>query len=41
MLARLWRLAERDDTLQPLGFRMLRMVMTDKRSVFARVQRYR
>ncbi|UWQ89964.1 hypothetical protein QEZ52_14400 [Aliisedimentitalea scapharcae] len=41
MLARLWRLAEQDATLRPLGFRMLRMVMTDKRSVFSRVQRYR
>ncbi|MBE1284831.1 MAG: hypothetical protein GJ676_16085 [Rhodobacteraceae bacterium] len=41
MLARLWRLCEEDKTLQPLGFRMLRMVMTDKRTVFSRLQRYR
>lgn len=41
MLARLWRLAERDDVLQPLGFRMLRLVMHDRRTVFARMQRYK
>lgn len=41
MLARLWRLAEDDPVLQPLGVRMLRMVMTDKRSIFARIQRYK
>lgn len=41
MLARLWRYAENDPTLRPLGFRMLNMVMTDKRSVFGRIQRYK
>lgn len=41
MLARLWRLAENDSLFQPLGFRMLNMVMTDRRTVFARVQQYR
>lgn len=41
MLARLWRLCEADPVLRPLGQRMLRMVMTDRRSVFARVQRYK
>lgn len=41
MLARLWQLAESDPVFRPLGFRMLRMVMTDKRTVFARIQRHR
>ncbi|MGR3615469.1 MAG: hypothetical protein ACU0BB_05470 [Paracoccaceae bacterium] len=41
MLARLWRISERDPVLRPLGFRMLRMVMTDKRTVFARVRQFR
>ncbi len=41
MLARLWRLAEADPVLRPLGFRMLRMVMRDPRTVFARVQSYK
>ena len=41
MLARLWQLAESDPVFRPPGFRMLRMVMTDKRTVFARIQRRR
>ena len=41
MLARLWRLVGSDDVLRPLGFRMLHLVMTDKRTIFARVQRYK
>ncbi|GAA6190691.1 hypothetical protein [Phaeobacter sp. NW0010-22] len=41
MLARLWRLAEDDAILRPLGFRMLGLVMTDKRSIFARMRRYK
>jgi hypothetical protein len=38
MLARLWQLAERDATIRPLGMRMLRIVMQDRRSIFARIQ---
>ncbi len=38
MIARLWQLAERDRTIQPLAMRMLGLVMTDKRSIFARAQ---
>ncbi|MEM6758389.1 MAG: hypothetical protein AAF601_02815 [Pseudomonadota bacterium] len=38
MLARLWRLAERDPVIQPLATRMLQMVMTDQRTVFARIR---
>ena len=41
LLARLWRLCEDDATIRPLGVRMLRMVMTDKRSIFARLQRFK
>ncbi len=41
LLARLWRLAEDDATIRPLAVRMLRMVMSDKRSIFARVQRFK
>lgn len=41
MLARLWRFAEQDAVLRPLGFRMLRLVMHDKRSIFGRIQRYK
>lgn len=41
MLARLWQLAERDPTIRPLGMRMLWMVMTDRRTVFARVQKFK
>ncbi|WP_227270295.1 hypothetical protein [Roseobacter weihaiensis] len=39
MLARLWRLSRQDTTIRPLGKRMLEMVMTDNRSIFARTQR--
>ncbi|WP_370401759.1 hypothetical protein [Sulfitobacter sp. JB4-11] len=38
MLARIWQLCERDSTIRPLGMAMLNMVMTDPRSIFARVQ---
>lgn len=38
MLARLWQLAERDSTIAPLAVAMLRMVMSDTRSIFARAQ---
>lgn len=41
MLARLWRYSENDTVLQPLGVRMLRMVMHDPRSIFGRIQRYK
>ncbi len=41
MLARLWKLCESDDTLGALGTHMLQMVMSDQRSIFARVQHYR
>ncbi|MBQ4823722.1 MULTISPECIES: hypothetical protein [unclassified Leisingera] len=41
MLARLWRYAENDAVLRPLGTRMLQMVMNDPRSIFARIQRYK
>jgi hypothetical protein len=38
MLARIWQLCERDATIRPLGFAMLRLVMRDPRSIFGRVQ---
>lgn len=38
MLARIWQLCERDATIRPLGFAMLRRVMTEPRSIFGRVQ---
>lgn len=41
MLARLWKISESDATLRPLGIGMLRMVISDQRSVFSRVQKYR
>lgn len=41
MLARLWRLAETDPVLRPLGFRMLRLVMSDRKTIFARLRRYK
>ncbi|WP_147106007.1 hypothetical protein [Tateyamaria sp. syn59] len=41
LLARLWQLTERDTTIRPLAMRMLRMVMTDRATVFARMQSYK
>lgn len=41
MLTRLWRHAEDDAVLRPLGVRMLQMVMSDPRSIFGRIQRYK
>ncbi|MBW4707931.1 hypothetical protein KX928_09045 [Roseobacter sp. YSTF-M11] len=41
LLARLWQLSERDATIRPLATRMLRMAMTDQRSIFARVQKFK
>ena len=41
MLARLWRLSETDPVLRPLGFRMLRMIMSDRKTIFARLRRYK
>jgi hypothetical protein len=38
MLARIWQLCERDSTIRPLGLAMLDLVMTDPRSIFARVR---
>lgn len=39
MLARLWRLCEEDETIAPLGMRMLWIAMRDHRTVFGRVQK--
>jgi len=39
MLARLWLLSEADPVIAPLAQAMLRMVMTETRTVFSRVQR--
>ena len=41
MLARLWQCVEEDPVFRPLGARMLRMVMTDDRSIFARLRHYK
>lgn len=41
MLARLWQLCERDPTIKPLGMRMLWMVMTDRRTIFGRVEKFK
>ena len=41
MLAKLWRLAEEDPVIAPLGFRMLNMVMSDQRTIFARMRQLR
>ncbi|MDA7963883.1 hypothetical protein [Ruegeria sp.] len=41
LLARLWRYAETDPVLRPLGVRMLSLVMSDPRSIFGRLQRYK
>ncbi|MCL6285921.1 glycosyltransferase family 2 protein [Ruegeria sp. 2012CJ41-6] len=41
MLARLWRLAEDDDALRPLGLHLLGLVVSDPNTVFARVRHYR
>ncbi|WP_299653918.1 hypothetical protein [uncultured Tateyamaria sp.] len=41
MLARLWQLAERDETIQPLAVRMLRMLMEDRSTIFGRMQAYK
>ena len=41
MLARLWQLCERDETIKPLGMRMLWMVMTDRRTIFGRVEKFK
>ncbi|QFT99531.1 hypothetical protein FIU85_19605 [Roseovarius sp. THAF8] len=39
MLARLWLLSEADATIAPLARAMLRLVVSDTRTVFSRVQR--
>ncbi|MFK7743483.1 MAG: hypothetical protein AB8B47_00405 [Roseobacter sp.] len=41
MLARMWQLCEKDATIRPLGMRMLWMVMTDRHSIFARVEQFK
>jgi len=41
MLGRLWQLCERDATIKPLGMRMLWMVMTDRRTIFGRVEKFK
>jgi len=41
MLARIWKLCQEDDGIAHLGVHMLNLVMSDRRSVFARVQHYR
>lgn len=41
MLARLWHCVEEDPVFRPLGAQMLRMVMTDNRSIFARLRHYK
>lgn len=41
MLMRLHKLAQADPLFQPLGVRMLDLLMTDNRTVFARVQAYK
>ncbi|KIC48512.1 hypothetical protein [Tateyamaria sp. ANG-S1] len=41
LLARLWQLAERERTMRPLAMRMLRMLMNDRATVFARMQAYK
>jgi hypothetical protein len=41
MLARLWRLAEGDGALRPLGLHLLGLVVSDPNTVFARVRHYR
>lgn len=41
LVARLWKLAEREPTMRHLAMCMLRMVISDRRSVFARLQVYK
>ncbi len=41
LLARLWKLAEREPTMQHLAMRMLEMAISDRRTVFARMQDYK
>ncbi len=41
MIGRLWDYADADPVFQPLGMRMLELLLADKRSVFGRIQRYK
>ncbi|MEL6467196.1 MAG: hypothetical protein AAFQ58_19715 [Pseudomonadota bacterium] len=41
LLARLWSLAEAEPTMRPLAARMLHMLMTDRGTIFARMQAYK
>lgn len=38
LLARLWKFSEEDKTIRALGFRMLRLVMQERGSIFGRTQ---
>ncbi|MGD9864839.1 MAG: hypothetical protein AB7S99_16685 [Pseudodonghicola sp.] len=41
ILMRLWRMSQSDPLFRPLGTRMMDLLMTDDRTVFARVQKYK
>jgi hypothetical protein len=41
MLARLWNLAEKDRVMFPLAKSMLFELMTEQRTIFARVQQFK
>lgn len=41
LLSRMWQLSEKDETIRPLATHMLRMLMRDRRSIFARVQKFK
>lgn len=41
LLSRLWQLSEKDTTIRPLAMRMLWMVMSDRRTVFGRVEKFK
>jgi hypothetical protein len=41
MLARLSLMARQDETIYPLAYSMLSEIMTDQRTVFARLQKLR
>lgn len=41
MLSRLWQLSEQESTIRPLAMRMLWMVMTDRRTIFGRVEKFK
>jgi hypothetical protein len=41
VLTRLWALCEQDATIRPLGVQMLWMVMSDRRTIFGRLQKFK